>query len=373
MQIERLYDLFDTGFGRALMDFALFRYLAELPAVVWPVLFFVLLVAATLLGYLVVRYQARGRTTVAFATTPDPEEAEPQYGPAIIRPEMRQLRQALDRDELALHYQPKIDLKTGEVLGAESLIRWNHPQNGLLTPIQFLPQEDRSPLSEEIGEWVIQQALRQIQSWRRQGLLLPVSVNVSGHHLHQPNFAQRLQGMLNEHPGIPSGALELEILESMALDDVDHVHRVMIECMAYGVYFALDDFGTGVSSIDYLKRLPFRTLKIDRSFVQHLHECPRDQGILRSIVSLSRTFAVDIVAEGLEIPEHRELLIGAGCTKGQGYLFARPLPSENVMNWVREWHANPGFPVPNRVDSETESRQNSTVTSSSLIADSGHA
>ena len=367
MQIDWLYSFFSTGLGRALMDFAPFQYLAELPAIVWPILFFVLLVAASLLGYLMVRFWTRNPSASASMAS-DQEEDAPEDGPAIIRPELRNLRQALDREELTLHYQPKVDLHTGDVLGAEALIRWNHPEKGLLTPIQFLPQDDRSSLSNEIGEWVIGTALRQVESWQGRALRMPVSVNVSGHHLHHPEFAKRLQGLLKRHASLPPGSLELEILESMALDDVDHVHRMMIECMAYGVYFALDDFGTGFSSIDYLKRLPFRTLKIDRSFVQNLHECPRDQGILKSIVSLSRTFSVDIVAEGLEIPEHRDLLTRSGCTKGQGYLIARPMPAEAMVPWLRDWRAKPSFSVLHPAN-----RPLVPLSPPSLITDSGHA
>jgi predicted signal transduction protein with EAL and GGDEF domain len=183
---------------------------------------------------------------------------------------LERIRLALERREFVLYYQPQVDMRSGRVVGAEALIRWQHPDEGLLAPAAFLPIIAEHPFCIELGEWVIDTALAQMATWQGAGLLLPVRVNVGARQLQQGDFAARLAALLASHADVPPARLELEILETSALEDVAQVSSVMHACRALGVCFALDDFGTGYSSLTHLKRLPAELLKIDQSFVRDL-------------------------------------------------------------------------------------------------------
>lgn len=254
---------------------------------------------------------------------------------------VEQLRMALEHQQFVLHYQPKVNMRTGQVLGLEALIRWNHPERGLLPPGMFLPMLENQPLSIDLGRWVLRTALAQIERWKAIGLTLPVSVNIDAQQLQQPDFVNELQQLLAEHPGVAPGDLELEILETNALDDMTRVSRVMDACRDIGVSFALDDFGTGYSSLTYLRHLPARTLKVDRSFVRDMLDDPEDLAILDGVIGLSIAFRRHVIAEGVETFEHGELLLRLGCDRGQGYAIAKPMPAEAVPEWTRSWKSNP--------------------------------
>ncbi len=239
--------------------------------------------------------------------------------------------------EFRLYYQPKVGIRTGAVVGAEALIRWEHPDEGLLPPIRFMPAVETSSLAIAVDRWVMGEALRQMSVWAAQGLRLPVSVNVSGRHLQQPDFVASLRTALAAHPTVPPNWLELEILETAALDDVAAISRLIEECRQLGVRFALDDFGTGYSSLTYLKHLPVQVLKIDQSFVRDLLVDADARAIVEGVIGLSVAFRREVIAEGVETEAHSHRLIQLGCDFAQGYGIARPMPPERIPEWIADW------------------------------------
>ena len=251
---------------------------------------------------------------------------------------LKNIRLALQRDEFVLHYQPKVNMRTGMVVGVEALIRWQHPEQGLLPPATFLPVIEDHPLAIDVGEWVINTALTQIERWQLQGLQMPVSVNVGAHQLQHPLFTGRLRELLVAHPALKPGLLELEVLETSALADIESVSRVIKACGDMGVMFALDDFGTGYSSLSYLKRLQVKLLKIDQSFVRDMLIDLDDLAILKGVIGLAAAFRRQVIAEGVETVAHGRLLLQLGCDLAQGYGIARPMPAHELPAWVLAWH-----------------------------------
>lgn len=250
---------------------------------------------------------------------------------------LERIRHALHAGEFVLHYQPKVNLRTGEVIGAEALIRWQHPEQGLLLPGLFLPVIEDHKLAVDVGEWVIQTALTQMTHWQSIGLLVPVSVNVGARQLQQINFVERLREILSRHPTIMPGMLEIEVLETSALENVSGVSQVIEQCRLMGVAFALDDFGTGYSSLTYLKRLPVAVLKIDQSFVRNMLVDADDMAILQGVISLAHAFGRLVIAEGVETMEHSASLLQLGCELAQGYGIARPMPAQQMPDWIASW------------------------------------
>lgn len=269
-----------------------------------------------------------------------------QHDHAVQTQHTRQTRiaQALHAGELVLHYQPKVNLRTGQILGLEALLRWQHPEQGLLGPQHVLPLIEDIDLVVELGEWVLRQALAQMRQWTDAGMLWEVSVNIAAPHFHRPNFVQRLKDILHTCPEVSPTRLELEILESAALEDMQYMRRMMQSCQALGVRFALDDFGTGFSSLSYLKRLPAETIKIDQSFVRGILEDGDDLTLVSAIVALAAAFNRHVVAEGVETPEQCAKLLELGCERAQGFGIARPMPAQEVMGWASSFQkcqANP--------------------------------
>jgi diguanylate cyclase (GGDEF)-like protein len=256
---------------------------------------------------------------------------------------LERIRRALTAGEFVLHYQPKVNMRTGDVIGAEALIRWQHPEKGLLPPGAFLPVIENHSLAIDLGEWVIARALIQMAAWRAAGSHIPVSVNISARQLQQSGFPQRLATILAAHPDARAGDLELEVLETSALEDLIGVSRVMKECRELGVEFALDDFGTGYSSLTYLKRLPVSLLKIDQSFVRDMLDDPDDLAILEGVISLATAFRRQVIAEGVETVEHGKMLLQLGCELAQGYGIARPMPAADLPGWVAGWRPDPDW------------------------------
>ena len=251
------------------------------------------------------------------------------------------IRRALTDREFVMYYQPKVNMRTGEVVGAEALIRWQHPEKGLLLPAMFLPIIEDHPLAVELGEWVIDTALTQMERWHAEGLDIPVSVNVGARQLQKEDFVPRLRAILAAHPNVRPGDLELEVLETSALEDMAQVSQVIEACCESGVSFALDDFGTGYSSLTYLKRLPVTMLKIDQSFVCDMLDDPDNLAILEGVLGLATAFHRDIVAEGVETMEHGELLLQLGCELAQGYGIAHPMPAADLTRWAAAWRPDP--------------------------------
>lgn len=247
------------------------------------------------------------------------------------------IHEALANDEFVLFYQPKVNMRSGALTGVEALIRWQHPELGLIEPAAFLPMVEDQPVAVALGDWVISAALEQLERWKSLGLTVPVSVNISARHLQAPDFMMRLQEALTGHPGLAPGSLELEVLESSALESMTRVTQIVEACARIGVSFALDDFGTGYSGLAYLKRLPAARLKIDQLFVREMLDDPEDLAILEAVMGLAHAFRREVVAEGVESEAHGRVLLQLGCEVGQGYVIARPMEGESLPQWVATW------------------------------------
>lgn len=253
------------------------------------------------------------------------------------------LRQAMKRDELILHYQPKINALTGEVTCLEALIRWNHPVRGLLLPGDFISLAEDTRLIISIGEWALRSACAQNKEWQDRGLApKKVAVNLSAHQFAQHNLVDVIEQVLAD-TGLEPEWLELEITESALMKDVDFTVRTLRELKEMGIYISIDDFGKGYSSLNYLKRFPVDTLKIDRCFLKDITSDPQDKAIVSTIIVLARNLQLGVIAEGVETMEQMAFLKQLGCTQVQGYLFSRPLPVDESAELLER---NVPFAVP---------------------------
>ena len=253
------------------------------------------------------------------------------------REQLAQIRAALQNGEFVLHYQPKVDLQQGRLVGVEALIRWQSPQTGLQLPGSFLPAIENDITAIELGEWVIAQALNQLSEWHAAGLQISVSVNIGARQLQQANFKHRLARLMHLHLKVDPAYVELEILETSALEDIELASQAIRDCRELGVRFALDDFGTGYSSLTYLKHLPVEVLKIDRSFVSDMLDDPDDLSIVRGVVGLAEAFGREVIAEGVESVAHGQALRRLGCRMAQGFGIARPMPAAELQAWQARW------------------------------------
>jgi diguanylate cyclase (GGDEF)-like protein/PAS domain S-box-containing protein len=276
-------------------------------------------------------YQAKaaGRNTLRFF---DPEM---QVGITNRIQLERELRIALRQEQLCLHYQPQVDLQ-GRCTGAEVLVRWQHPERGLVYPNHFIPVAEETSLILPIGLWVLEDACRQLRRWADDPAMrhLTLSVNVSGRQLHQPDFVDQVLAIL-QRTGAPPETLKLELTESLLVNEVEKCIAKMNALTDHGIQFALDDFGTGYSSLSYLKRLPLAKLKIDRSFVQDVLDDPNDAAIVRTIIALAETLGLAVLAEGVETHAQRDFLADNGCHWYQGYLFGRPVTVNDFEAFAR--------------------------------------
>ncbi len=260
------------------------------------------------------------------------------------RQQIERIKQAFESKEFRVYYQPKINMRTGKVVGMEALLRWQHPDQGVVRPLEFLPLVEHASLIVDIGEWVIEEALQQIQRWSAQGQLWPIGVNIAARHFQHPEFLARLKGILARHPEVPPGMLEMEIVESAALGDIQHVGRLILACQQeLGVKFALDDFGTGYSSLTYLKRLATNTLKVDQSFVRDMLDDQEDLALVEAVVSLATVFNRSIVAEGVETPEHGIMLMRLGCDVAQGDSIAPAMEAGLIWAWAGQFVPDPNW------------------------------
>ena len=244
-----------------------------------------------------------------------------------------ELRLAIQQDQLLLHFQPKVDLVDGRVIGVEALVRWRHPRRGLVPPDQFIPLAEQSGLIHPLSQWVLAAAARQYHTWRSAGVELPIAVNLSMRNLHDPRLSQTITELLDTWR-LPPGALSIEITESSLMADPDRALAVLGGLRQLGLTIAIDDFGTGYSSLAYLKRLPVAELKIDRSFVGEMATDPNDLAIVRSTVELAHNLGLRVVAEGVEDDTSEELLADLGCDQAQGYFISRPLPAAEFSAWL---------------------------------------
>lgn len=251
--------------------------------------------------------------------------------------ELLAVKAAMAANQFELYYQPKVNMRTGEILGAEALIRWNHPIEGLKGPATFLPIITDTPVGLDIGDWVIASAVNQLRVWLDRGLDIHVSVNIAGYHLQHPEFLTGLRRIMSGFPNIPKHRLELEVLETSTIEDVEKVSLVLTSCRMLGIRVSLDDFGTGYSTLGHLRDLSVDILKIDRSFVQNMLSSAGDLAILKGVIGFAQAFERDLVAEGVETYQHAQSLMELGCDWGQGYYIARPMPASAFEDWVLEW------------------------------------
>ena len=259
---------------------------------------------------------------------------------------VERVRQALLAGELHLYYQPKVHMRSGEVVGFEALLRWEHPQNGTVRAREFLPLVQETDLIIDIGEWVIDQVLLQLDRWQAAGKRWPISVNIAARHFQRADFVERLGQLLARHAQVAPQMLDLEIVESVAIENIQHVSACLQACQALGVRFSLGDFGTGYSSLSYLKRLRTQTIKIDRSFIRDILHDHDDLALTTAVIGLARAFGRQVIAEGLESIEHGELLLQLGCDVAQGYFIARPMPAADVPGWVERFVVPPQWQLP---------------------------
>ena len=243
------------------------------------------------------------------------------------------LRKALEGEQLVLKYQPQVNMETGEVFGAEALLRWRHPEKGEIAPADFIPLAEETGLIVPIGAWVLRTACRQNKAWQEAGFPpLRIAVNISGRQFKQPDFIDLVDWTLTE-TGLDPRWLELEITESVVMGQVETAITTLAELKKRGISLSIDDFGTGYSSLNYLKRFPLSSLKIDRSFIQDVPEDTHDAAITSSIIALARSMGLEVIAEGVETEKQARFLRKRGCLKAQGYLFSPPLAEAEVKGF----------------------------------------
>lgn len=258
------------------------------------------------------------------------------------RNQVERFTQAIVSNELRLYFQPKVNMRTGEVLGAEALVRWQHPDQGLLPPGSFLPFIEHSEVMPLLDRWVVNAALEQLAHWQTQHQTrINVSINISASTLQDSDFKTYLQQQLSTYNCIQPKQIELEVLESSALHDLSAAARVIDACHQLGVSFALDDFGTGYSSLTYLRRLSANTLKIDQSFVRDMLSDAEDLAIVQGVIALAHAFELSVVAEGVETAAHGAMLLKLGCAVAQGYGIARPMPASDLLHWISQFQPSP--------------------------------
>lgn len=253
--------------------------------------------------------------------------------------QLSHVRTALAQGQFTLFLQPKVDMRLGTVVGAEALARWQHPEQGLLSPAAFLPLLQGTELELVFGAWVVEAALNLIKTLISSGLHLPVSINIAAPHLQQPGFADWLARQLAQHPEVPAQLLEIEITETAALYNIDPVAATLQDLRAMGIHTSLDDFGTGYSSLTYLRRLPLSMLKIDQSFVRDMLGDAGDLAIVQGVIGLARSFGYRVIAEGVETVAQGQRLLAMGCPLAQGYCVARPMPVDAFITWAAQWQA----------------------------------
>ena len=261
------------------------------------------------------------------------------------------LRHALERGELQLHYQPKIDARLGRLQGVEALLRWQHPTRGMVGPNVFIPIAERFGLINGLGNWVIEESCRQMRVWADEGLSMNVAINLSVHQLRTEELVPRIESALARYQVMPSQLL-CEITESVAMEDIESTQRAFEELSRIGVYLSIDDFGTGYSSLSYLRQLPARQLKIDRSFVADIEVRPDARAIVSAVIQLAHQLGLRVVAEGVETEGQRDILLVLQCDELQGYLLARPMAVEALDDWLQKQPPDAPHPAVGAHDEE---------------------
>ncbi|MDF1827774.1 MAG: EAL domain-containing protein [Legionellaceae bacterium] len=250
---------------------------------------------------------------------------------------IHELKTAMHDQKLEMYYQPQVNMLTRKILGVEGLIRWHHPEHGLLLPNDFLPKVRSDEFLSELSDWTIKQALRQLNAWHQAGIKLSISVNINPFEFDREDFVQHITRLIAPYPKKLIQYLEFEILESSTLSDMTQASQFVAQCKALGIKFALDDFGAGYSSITQLLALPFDYMKIDMNFIKNILDNPRDIQILQAILDIARAVEIDVIAEGVETPQHQALLLKLGCVFGQGYAFSEALGIDDFNQWYKDW------------------------------------
>lgn len=272
-----------------------------------------------------------GRNRIAFYDASGARLAEERAS------RLQTIVRGLEQGEFVMHYQPKVRLADGSVAGVEALVRWQHPDHGLLAPAEFLDLIIGSELEKRFGDYVLETVVSQLSAWRRAGLTLSASINVSDNELRAEDLVSRIQQTLARYPDTRLSQLEIELVETAAIQDLEQATLSMQRCRAAGVRVALDDFGTGYSSLTLFRRLPVDVLKIDKSFVRDMLDNHDDRGIVETVVRMGHAFHRTVIAEGVETMEHARALHALGCHEAQGYGIARPLPAGAVADWIAYW------------------------------------
>ncbi len=249
-----------------------------------------------------------------------------------------ELRHALERHEFKLFYQPQLDVKSGRIVGVEALIRWDHPDMGLVSPVEFIPIAEQMELIHSLGYWVAEEAIRQAYAWYQEGLGLRVGINLSGRQFMDSDLASKLGRMINTS-GLPSELLDLEITESVAMDNPEQALYLLNELKQLGVTLAIDDFGTGYSSLEYLQKFCVDFIKVDRAFVKNLVHNSADQGIVKAVMGIAESLKVRVIAEGVETEEELALLTALGCDEIQGYFISKPVPPADIPGVIKHYHS----------------------------------
>lgn len=262
--------------------------------------------------------------------------------------ENEEIRRALKQEQFVLYYQPQVNMRTGVVMGVEALLRWDHPERGLISPGSFLPRIEDERLGIELNEWVIETVLRQMEAWHQQGLDISVAVNIGAYQLQQPDFAARLKRLLDAHPTIPPTSLELEVLEVSIFEDMGEVAETLDACRKMGLSIAIDDFGTACTSLICLQHLPADKLKIGQRCVLNMLDDVGNLNIVEAIVSLASAFGSRLVAEGVETVVHGEFLLVLGSEIAQGNAIAAPMPATSLKAWLAGWCPDAAWTMPSQ-------------------------
>jgi EAL domain-containing protein (putative c-di-GMP-specific phosphodiesterase class I) len=283
----------------------------------------------------VAMYDAKDRNALYAVYTPESDQN------SVERLELlADLRRALEvgrRDEISLYYQPQIEMATGEVVGVEALLRWEHPTRGMMSPQHVIKVAEHTAVMRLITQRVIEDAIGQLAKWRTQGHLFRVSINVSVRDLHRPEWVDQIAELLSDR-GVEPNQVQLEITEGALMADPRRVLVTLHRLDKLGVALSLDDFGTGYSSLQHLRRLPLAEVKIDRSFVLGMASDPDDAAVVGSIIDLARALGLRVVAEGVEDDQTRRMLLAAGCEVAQGWYYARPMPADDLLGWLARYH-----------------------------------
>lgn len=274
------------------------------------------------------------------------------------RQQLNKILEAINNDEFVLYYQPKVNMKTGTVYGVEALVRWISPENGLIPPKDFLPILEGTNEEVLFGQWVINNAIKQLVQWQKAGLMIEVSINISSFHLQSATFVSDLKDILSNYETLNTNYIQLEILESSVLGDLNTIKTTLNACRKqFGLNIALDDFGTGYSSLTHIKSLPANVIKIDQSFVIDMLNDANNYSIINGVLGLANSFNRDVIAEGVETTEHGLMLLMMGCEKAQGYSIARPMPANEFNNWLITYQPNKDWLIwASKVDNQKESK-----------------